>query len=138
VYDPGRNTFDTKNGSAHDDSDSGSSSSSNNNVPCNADTYHSFDHDRNKSILTTSDVDLFLPLDSMQITCPVNTPQPASTNPPLICLAGSKYTRTAQCTIPPQHLAHPSDLSDNALAHFSGKAYRFALPADNFSDRKCL
>jgi hypothetical protein len=78
-------------------------------VPYNADAYHSFNRDRDKTILTTSDVDLFLPLDSVQITRPVDAPQPASTNPPLICLAGSKYTRTAQHAIPPQHPAHPFD-----------------------------
>jgi hypothetical protein len=75
MYDPGGNTFNTEDGSAYDNGDSGSSSSSssNDNMPCNANAYHSFDHNCNKTILTTSDVNLFLPLNSVQITCPINT-----------------------------------------------------------------
>jgi hypothetical protein len=89
VYNLGGNTFDTEDGSAYDNSDSSSGSSD---VPCNANTHHSFDHDHNKSILTTLDVDLFLPLNSVQVTCPVNASHSASTNLPSIRLAGSNYT----------------------------------------------
>ena len=47
MYDPGRSIFDTEDGSACDDNNSGSSSS-NDNMPYNANTYHSFNCDCDK------------------------------------------------------------------------------------------
>jgi hypothetical protein len=110
VYDPGGNTFDTEDGSARDDGDSTSSSSDD--VPCNADAYRSLDHDRDKSILTASDVDPFLPLDFVQVTRPVDAPHSA-TNLPTILLANSKRVDTAQRAFP-HHLVLPLDLGHTA------------------------
>jgi hypothetical protein len=93
TYNLGGNTFNTEDGSVCNDSNSSSGSS---NVPYNANAYHSFNHNCNKSILTTSDIDLFLPLNSVQVTYPVDTPHSASTNLPSIHLASSNYTCTVQ------------------------------------------